>query len=151
MPDAMLPPTLKLCSKCKIDKPLSAFYKSKLHRLGVGSHCKLCTNSTSAKNYSANRAELLEKSREWAKANRESKRASYAKWKAANPIKKKASDLVNSAIKTGRMVRQPCEICGTTKGVHGHHCDYSKPLDVMWLCPAHHTAWHADNGPGLNG
>lgn len=39
------------------------------------------------------------------------------------------------------LVPQPCEVC---KGVdtHGHHSDYSKPLEVNWLCPKHHFAWH---------
>jgi hypothetical protein len=23
-----------------------------------------------------------------------------------------------------------------------HHLDYDHPLDVMWLCRAHHAAWH---------
>lgn len=32
----------KICTKCKLIKPLSDFNKSKKHKLGVVSHCKLC-------------------------------------------------------------------------------------------------------------
>jgi len=47
----------------------------------------------------------------------------------------------NKALRDGSLVRQPCEVCGT-KEVHGHHSDYSKPLDVIWLCSKHHGEEH---------
>jgi hypothetical protein len=37
------------------------------------------------------------------------------------------------------LVPQPCEVCGATK-VEKHHPDYSKPLEVRWLCREHHLA-----------
>lgn len=41
------------------------------------------------------------------------------------------------AIKTGKVKPQPCEVCGHPV-TEGHHHDYSKPLDVKWLCfPCH--------------
>ncbi|MCR4304963.1 MAG: hypothetical protein NUV63_12205 [Gallionella sp.] len=46
------------------------------------------------------------------------------------------------AIEAGTLVRKPCEVCGTHPA-HGHHDDYSKPLAVRWLCPAHHREHHA--------
>lgn len=49
--------------------------------------------------------------------------------------------ILSKAIKTGELVPQPCVVCGTEK-VHGHHEDYSRPLDVIWLCPAHHFERH---------
>lgn len=45
------------------------------------------------------------------------------------------------AIKRGILTRQPCEECGLEK-VDAHHEDYSKPLEVRWLCRAHHAALH---------
>jgi ribosomal protein S27AE len=45
------------------------------------------------------------------------------------------------AIKTGKLVRQPCEQCGKAKS-EAHHDDYSKPLTVRWLCRPHHGAVH---------
>jgi ribosomal protein S27AE len=50
-------------------------------------------------------------------------------------------DVVYQAIRRGELVRQPCEVCGATK-VHAHHDDYSKPLDVRWLCSRHHRLHH---------
>lgn len=45
------------------------------------------------------------------------------------------------AVQTGQITRDPCEVCGADNA-HGHHDDYSKPLDVRWLCPTHHGEVH---------
>lgn len=44
--------------------------------------------------------------------------------------------MVNNAIRDGKIARQPCEVCG--RKAQAHHEDYSKPLDVRWLCFQHH-------------
>lgn len=49
---------------------------------------------------------------------------------------------VNHAVASGRLVRKPCEVCGSPRS-QAHHPDYSKPLDVIWLCAPHHAAEHA--------
>lgn len=45
---------------------------------------------------------------------------------------------VYRAIRSGELISQPCEVCGATKNIEAHHWDYSKPLDVQWLCREHH-------------
>lgn len=45
------------------------------------------------------------------------------------------------AIKVGKLVRLPCEKCGSPKS-EAHHEDYSKPLVVKWLCRRHHGEVH---------
>lgn len=47
------------------------------------------------------------------------------------------------AITSGRLTRQPCEVCGVLSRVQAHHDDYSKALQVRWLCPLHHKWLHA--------
>jgi hypothetical protein len=44
---------------------------------------------------------------------------------------------LNLAVYHGRVKRQPCEVCGAPFA-EAHHEDYTKPLDVEWLCPIHH-------------
>ena len=44
-------------------------------------------------------------------------------------------------LKRGKLTRQPCAECGSEKS-QMHHPDYSKPLDVVWLCRRHHSALH---------
>jgi len=62
------------------------------------------------------------------------RRAAYLR----NIHKYRARALAYSALKSGRLQRQPCEVCGATR-VETHHEDYSKPLVVRWLCRPHHT------------
>lgn len=70
-------------------------------------------------------------------------RRGSAKHKKRYPEKNRARVLVGHAIADGRLIKQPCEVCGDQKS-QAHHEDYSKPLDVMWLCHKHHIALHRD-------
>jgi len=45
-----------------------------------------------------------------------------------------AKKAVYRAIKSGQITKSPCESCGTTEDLHQIHEDYSKPLQVVWLC-----------------
>lgn len=54
-----------------------------------------------------------------------------------------ARELVRRAVRSGRLVRQPCP-CGSPESF-AHHHDYSKPLDVEWLCRACHREEHEQN------
>jgi hypothetical protein len=81
----------------------------------------------------------------WAEANPEKHKAyarkAFAKYKAKNPEKYKAHYTVNNAIRGGRLVRPDvCERCGDTAKIEASHDNYSKPLEVEWLCrPCHRS------------
>lgn len=55
--------------------------------------------------------------------------------------KRTTRGLTKRAIKQGKLVRQPCQVCGVVE-VEAHHTDYTKPLDVQWLCKQHHREVH---------
>lgn len=61
--------------------------------------------------------------------------------KPATQLKLRARARCAYAIKTGKLVRLPCEGCGEAKS-EAHHDDYSKPLEVKWLCRSCHAAAH---------
>lgn len=46
------------------------------------------------------------------------------------------------AAKKGILTKTPCA-CGST-ATEGHHEDYSKPLEVVWMCRQCHCALHAE-------
>lgn len=73
----------------------------------------------------------------------------------SNIHKHRANIAVKKAIKAGLIVPEPCVICAKhpprnsyeqwaqSRGkAVAHHNDYSKPLDVIWLCRRHHRHWH---------
>jgi hypothetical protein len=66
-------------------------------------------------------------------------------YRKKHPEKQKARDAVKSALRAGRSVKGPCAMseCKDTR-VQAHHADYSKPLDVVWLCRPHHDELHAN-------
>lgn len=55
--------------------------------------------------------------------------------------KTRARVKVRLAKKSGKLIMQSCRVCGELK-TEAHHPDYSKPLDVVWLCKQHHIQEH---------
>jgi hypothetical protein len=138
------------CKKCNTDKPESEFYSSNKTR------CKECIKASVNKH----RAENLERVREYDRmrgsmphrvaarkdyqktpAFAESHEAAAKRWAAKYPERRKASHDVGNAIRHGKLKKQPCWVCG--EKAEAHHPDYSRPLDVVWLCNPHHREVHA--------
>ena len=59
------------------------------------------------------------------------------KWRKKNPERNLAHRAVFIALRNGTLIRGIC-FCGESK-VQAHHSDYSKPLEVEWLCKIHHV------------
>jgi hypothetical protein len=66
------------------------------------------------------------------------------KWRENNKVKKNAARTVQRAVKNSCIAKpQHCEACAKQNdNLHGHHDDYSQPLNVRWLCSPCHRAWH---------
>lgn len=95
-----------------------------------------------ATQYQQNRESVIVRVMRWARTpeGRKAKNDATKKWQTANPEKKLAHDLVHRAIRDGVIAPCPCEVCGAK--AEAHHDDYSKPLDVRWLCRRHHAQFH---------
>ena len=90
--------------------------------------------------YRRNREERQASSRAWAQAHPERIREIRRKWVADHPEERRAHLAVRRALRDGTLVRSACEFDGPEcRGrMEAHHEDYSKPLDVRWLCQYHH-------------
>lgn len=60
---------------------------------------------------------------------------------AVQKEKDKSRSYANVYKRRGKIVAKPCEACGAEQA-EMHHEDYSKPLDVRWLCKTCHMAEH---------
>lgn len=148
---------MKKCFRCEETKPLSDFYKHPAMGDGYLGKCKDCT-----KKEAEARRHLKMKDPEWANAEAERHRKKQAKYRkdgratiltgekkrAVNqrhaqkyPEKAKARMILGNSLRDGKVFKRPCEVCGSTDS-EAHHDDYSKPLDVIWLCPKHHSERH---------
>ena len=65
--------------------------------------------------------------------------------KKRSPERIKAYNKLTKELALGNMIRpDACSQCGKTGcPIEAHHEDYSKPLDVMWLCNVCHTEQHS--------
>ena len=130
----------KKCFKCSVIYPISEFYKHSRMADGHLNKCKECTK----KDATDNRWNKVEYYREYDR-NRPNRAGAYEymkKYRKDNPEIYRAHQMVALHVKKGNMTIKPCEICGTTERIEGHHDDYSKPLDVRWLCSVHHKEYH---------
>ena len=152
---------MKICKKCDSEKQVSEFYKN-------DSSCKECRKAMVRENRAIKADYYREYDRQRFKSDPRVKErhARYLstekgmqasieakrKWMESNPVKRAAQTILGNAVRDKR-IKKPgfCESCGKTGRIHGHHCDYAKPLDVIWLCPKCHKEWHEKNGEGLNG
>jgi len=69
-------------------------------------------------------------------------RRAKRKYDAIYPDRIRANQAVRNAVRNGRLIKTPCSVCGSRYRIHGHHEDYSKLLEVIWLCPKHHKDRH---------
>ncbi len=127
---------MKHCKRCGETKPLREFGKNRSEKDGLSFYCYVCKREIERKQRCGSDGRLTMGKR---------KRLDILgiKWRESNPEKVKASAKLRSKIQSGHIKRQPCEVCGNPKS-HGHHEDYSKPLDVIWLCISHHQQHHAE-------
>ena len=134
---------MKSCRTCGVSQPLSSFYK---HSRMADGHLNICQECTKAR-VLLHRVNNVERIREYDRsrsilphrialntANTSSYRSRFKNRAAANSA-------VSRAVASGRLVKTCCIVCGETH-VEGHHPDYSRPLDVVWLCAPHHHQIH---------
>jgi ribosomal protein S27AE len=121
------------CRACKRMRDLSMFYRS---TTGItAGECAECVKSRVAENYRENieHYRAYEKVRCQQPERRAAASEYQRKRRAKYPGKNKARNAVANAVRDGRLIRQPCEVCGDQK-TQAHHDDYRRPLAVRWMC-----------------
>jgi len=134
---------VKRCFKCGKWKPIDEFYRHPEMADGHLGKCKECTKRDNIENrqrkidyYRSYDRRRFQKPRRRSLAYAQSRLQ-----RIIHPLRYYARTAVGNALRDGRLVRQPCKICGNPES-EAHHPDYSKPLEVVWLCKACHAAEH---------
>jgi hypothetical protein len=96
------------------------------------------------KRYYRHRDQRLAAMREWYRNNRDRAHELTRESAARNPEKARCRNIFGAAIRNKKIKRgTECQDCGATGiRIHGHHEDYSKPLEVVWVCNACHGVRH---------
>lgn len=153
----------KPCRKCGVIKSLSEFHKHKQMGDGHLHTCKECNKAYMREAHAKKMLDsgwvILERARcrikerqaiasgRRKKLTPEQKQKAMTNYKLKFPEKERAHDRVAKALASGKLNRHPCAVCGAK--AQAHHADYSKPLDVMWLCPKHHAEQHVKEREAL--
>lgn len=135
----------KKCFKCNKIKLLSSYYKHPRTKDRFLNKCKKCAKIDTflARRNPKFREKILQYDKERAK-NPERKRKKMLLLKIRREKykgKAKANNALNNAIRDKKIKRLPCVECGNPKS-EGHHTDYRKKLQVIWLCNYHHRKIH---------
>ncbi|MFH1997227.1 MAG: hypothetical protein ABII94_00855 [Patescibacteria group bacterium] len=136
------------CKKCKeIKIKESDFYFAHSNHDGYNMVCKQCCGIYKQKRYYKKRKEILAYQKAYLKKRRKIPeiqikiKAYEKKYYKENKIKCLARAKLRKCVKNGKIKKMACEICNYSLS-EGHHFDYSRPLDVVWLCKKHHDLFH---------
>ena len=73
--------------------------------------------------------------------NSDRKPSRQERWAEKHKLARWAHIALRNGVRRGLIEKRPCEVCGDADA-EGHHDDYSKPLEVRWLCRKHHKEHH---------
>ncbi len=136
----------KQCFKCMQYKVFGDFYAHPSTFDGRLGKCKECTKKDTRKHRLRNIKRIRKYDRERGKLPHRIK-ANTTRNKVRrkkDPVKYAAHTLVGNAVRDKRIIKsKSCMDCGKTDiRIYGHHDDYYKPLEVVWLCQVCHIARH---------
>lgn len=138
----------KKCSACGQEKPLSEFNKHRGNKDGLQDKCRVCCSEYNKRHYAANREKYRKRVREYRDENLENVFETRMRMCEKNPNRKNANEAVLLAVQLGYLDKPDhCLGCGRPSSesrVTAHHHDYSKPLEVVWVCSKCHRQLDAN-------
>lgn len=131
LPVVDAPAGFKQCTMCGSVKSIDEFHKWSRSVDGRTQQCAVCRSQY--KHAASTKA--------WKARNQDRVRQHAIKYKQHNRTKMRARQAILNRVHRGTLVRPTtCSKCGTVAATEAHHHDYSKPLDVQWLCKSCHSA-----------
>jgi hypothetical protein len=154
---------MKVCRSCNKEKALNEYYTHAQMADGYLNKCKVCVktrvnlhrgnNLDAVRDYDKKRNLLphrVEARRNYTKTEngKIARKQALLNYKHNYPLKYAAHVITTNAVRDGKLIKETsCSKCNSTCKIEGHHNDYTKPLDVTWLCELCHKEWHRHNKP----
>jgi hypothetical protein len=154
---------MKVCLACNTKKPLDEYYLHKQMLDGYLNKCKECVKSrvhtyrinnlAAVTAYDKKRDSLphrIKIKQKYLKTDsgKKAKAKASLNYKKRYPMKYAAHIITANAIRSGKLLPvKNCSECNSTNKIEGHHDDYTKPLNIKWLCELCHKEWHRHNKP----
>jgi len=141
----------KKCNKCGEIKPIKEFRKAKTCKGNMSTYCRKCLSLCTAKtpSHQPEARRIYERERQKRPGHKEKALKLTLSWRKRNPEAVACWTIFKKAIKEKRIIRvKKCVECGSDIQVEAHHEDYSKPLEVLWLCRKCH--YHKHKFPFFN-
>ena len=149
---------MRSCVCCLKVKNLSDFGSTKAFKSGLDSSCRDCrlekvrsyratpngrakSRGTVERYHKSPKGRAAKRRYEETENGREKRREHASVHREKHPVKIRARLIAHYAEKCGKIERKPCGVCSDAK-TEAHHIDYSRPLDVVWLCKTHHDVAH---------
>jgi len=135
--------------KCQSENALDQFYAHKRTLDGYSNNGKECTKKIGWERSSVSLKPKTAMKAQEEKAASPKKRppGDQRRYRARHPERCRAHSIVARAIAKGTLVKSRCAVCGMKDDIEAHHTDYSRPLDVRWLCWYHHKREHGFLNP----
>jgi transposase-like protein len=141
---------MKTCSCCKQLQPFSNFQQRKLSKDGLTASCKSCLKIRDKNRENDQRREkrrLYQKTENGKIAHKKA----MQNYNHNYPLKYAAHIITRNYIRDKKLKQEyVCSVCNSDKKIEAHHDDYTKPLEVRWLCECCHKEWHRTNKPIFN-
>ena len=115
------------CKKSKVPLNKGVVSRRKSGEIIIYWRCRKC-NTKIARKYRST------------EQGRERLRVATKKYREKSILQVRARWKVAKALKSCKLKKQMC-FCGNSR-TEAHHSNYSKPLDVVWLCKEHHANLH---------
>lgn len=138
----------KKCAECGRDLPLSEYNKNRNNKDGLQDRCRECFSKYNKARYAANKEKFKADIYAYKAENPDKVCETRLSTCSKNPNHYNANKAVSAALASGRIRPAKncagCGVSGDQTRLGAHHHDYSKPLDVVWVCAACHRRLDAE-------
>ena len=130
---------LKKCYVCQQYKPLLEFFKNKSKKDGLDNACKKCKSCKNAETYRKYHKRRLQEAKVYRETHKQQRSNCMKRHILDYPKKYKTHYQFQNAIRCGKIKRATnCQICGIECITNGHHENYDKPFEVVFVCDSCH-------------